>query len=701
MQAEAENQRGVEWCRQGQWEEAIGCFRQALELDPSLFAAHCNLGVVLLQQGQLPEAAQCFRAVLTLDPTFAQAHQNLGTVLSRQQKWEEAMACFQAALQFNPSLAEAHYNLGVAWTHQQQWDQATLCFEAALQLRPHLVEAHFDLGKLKMQQGQWEEAIGCFEQTLQLRPHFPEAYVNLCIALYRIGNLPAMLEVAQIYREVCGEADGLRADLYGMWAAYHQGLYEVAQEMLQDLEIRVEALGPSLDEPTTRSILAALYPELLFHLPYLRDDVVANARLAQRVAQCYFEERPQPIPRPISPVPSFPQESLRIGILSKYFCRVSEGWCSRDLLRELALLNPDLYLYGTARFKPDDLTEEFKTIARRFFLPPSLEDQVYLKEEREVLEAIWEDDLDVLIDIDSVMTRVHPAILHHSPARICVSWLGFEPPIVSRHHYFLGDPYLHPPGVEQHYYERLIRLPDSFLAIGGLSSNPIDVKVARQVLGIGGNQVAYLCMATSLKFSATLARSHVQILRAVPNSVLLHKGSGDTDKAQAGRSVIQETYRWECEQQGVAFDRICFLGRTPTEEEHRTIYQIADVLLDSYPFNGVTHSLEALWFELPIVTLVGQQLYARASYSFLQNLGVSAGIAHSWEEYIEWAIRLGQNRELRQEIRSHLQDVKQPDRLAPLWNPRKFAADLLGTLRELAWGKAEGRGLREASPEKD
>jgi len=80
------------------------------------------------------------------------------------------------------------------------------------------------------------------------------------------------------------------------------------------------------------------------------------------------------------------------------------------------------------------------------------------------------------------------------------------------------------------------------------------------------------------------------------------------------------------------------------------ILQIADVVLDTSPYNGATTTLETLWMEIPLVTRVGEQFAARNSYTFMMNAGITEGIAWSDEEYIEWGIKLGTDENLRKEI---------------------------------------------------
>jgi protein O-GlcNAc transferase len=683
------SQLGIALCREKKWQEAIANFRSALEIEPTALSTRCNLGLALLQINNLEEAVECLQYVIAEDPNFLQARINLGIALSSQNKWQEAISNFEAAIQINPNIVEAYCGLGIALREKEIYDLAIPHFEKAIQLNPQLTEPHLHLGLTLVKINNLEDAINCFVQVLNINPSHSEAYVNLCNTLYTLKDLSSMYAVALDYKYYCDKPDDFRPDLLLIRSSLHLGLYEVAVSSLTELEAKIYNLCDFQVNDNTEILgitnelcdrLSVLYPEILFCLPYLRDDVATNSRLSQLVARSYFHTQTNLISNRITNHKYHQDGSIRIGFISKGFYRMSEGWCNRDVIRELAILNPNIYLYATARFKPDDLTQDFIANSKKLFIPPSLNQQIFLNSEQEIVQEVYNDAIDILVDIDSVLTPIHTKILHSKPAPICLTWQGFEPANISCQNYFFGDWYTHPDGIEEYYYEKLMRLPDSFLSVSGFTCSEIDISAARNSLGVTTNQIIFLCMAIGLKFSKDLVKAHVEILHRVPNSFLLHKGSGDTDTTGIGSDIIRDTYYQECLRMGVAFERIRFLGRTTTEEEHRTIYLIADILLDSYPFNGVTHTLEALWFELPVVTYAGEQLYSRASYSFMKNVGICDGFAYSWSEYTDWAVKLSEDNKLRQNIKEMLIAAKQQDTLAPLWNPHKFAVDFLDIL---------------------
>ena len=127
------------------------------------------------------------------------------------------------------------------------------------------------------------------------------------------------------------------------------------------------------------------------------------------------------------------------------------------------------------------------------------------------------------------------------------------------------------------------------------------------------------------------------------------------------------------ESEGVGGDRLRFLALAGSEQEHRANLGIADVVLDTYPYNGATTTMETLWMCVPIVTRVGQQFASRNSYTMMMNAGISEGIAWTDEEYVEWGIRLGKDAALRQQISWKLRQSRQT---APLWNGKQFTREM-------------------------
>lgn len=690
--------------RQGDLNLALSLCHQLIQIQPDFAPGYKLLGNLLQAAGKLEAAIRAYQWAIALNPEFAEAHGNLGTIYYQQGDFTRAIAAYQTALEFNPNLAGLYWNLGKLFKetgdinqgisyqkqairinpklvgasgyftlgtdlmNQGQLEEARSLFQTTLELEPTSAEAHVHLGIIHRQQGWMEEAISSYKTAISLQPSLVEAHWNLYELFTSFDNFAAARKAADCYIESCqGEGQSMAAIAW-ISAYLKAGSAQNAYHHFLTLESQVLN---NLENLCDRDI-QRLYYNSFYILTNIRDDIRRNSHFYRQISKRFistlprFQSHPlsQNLPRRLASNP------LKIGIISPHYKRHSVGWCSADILRELSQLTPNLYLYVTGALQPDDRTTLFEQLAAKFYHPTAgVTPQT-------IFEEIQKDNLDILIDLDSLTVDTNIEILASHPAPVCITWLGFDAPFISSKNYFLGDWQTHPQGTESYYQEQLIRMPDSFVASSGFERIEADCDTLRHSLGINSNQVVYLCVAPGRKFNGDLVRAQVAILNQVPDSVLLYKGKGD-------RSIISATYQQECQLQNVSFSRIHFLPRTRTEEEHRSLYLLADVLLDSYPYNGGTHTLEALWFNLPLVTRSGEQFLSRMGYSFLQALGIQAGVAWSWEEYVQWGIRFGCDKGFYQQIKNQLIQSKMPETLAPLWNPKKFAQDMYHLLEQL------------------
>jgi tetratricopeptide (TPR) repeat protein len=185
----AHHSLGLALSKQGQMDEAIRQFQEALRPNPGYADAHDSLGTALAKQGQMDEAIHHIQEALRLDPNYAQAHNSLGWALAKRGQKDEAIRQFQEALRLKPDYVDAHDSLGTVLAEQGQMDEAIRQFQEALRLNPDYVEAHDSLGAVLAEHGQMDEAIRQFQEALRLNPYNAETHNNLAIALDGKGRL--------------------------------------------------------------------------------------------------------------------------------------------------------------------------------------------------------------------------------------------------------------------------------------------------------------------------------------------------------------------------------------------------------------------------------------------------------------------------------------------------------------------------------
>ncbi|MEB3341918.1 tetratricopeptide repeat protein [Okeania sp.] len=661
---------------QGNISEAISQYNQAIDLNPDLSQAHVNLGSMFYRQGKLEEAIACYRKAIQLQPEMAAAYWNLAKVWQKMGKSDEAIASQQKALELNPNLGGVEFSLreGYRLAEVGKLAEAIAAWQTGIKLQPDLGEAYCQIGIICRNQGKFFEALQNLKKAIEIQPNYVTAHQHLCGILRDGNNYQVAREAVNKYSQECSEIDPIMTAIYMISTHQVSGLNEIAKDRFLELETKliedINIIKKSVE-------LKSLYGNFLFSVPYLRDDIEANSHFYKLISNAYSQLVLKPKYNNQQKLTNFEysqSRKLKVGFISSHFCRHSVGWCSLDLIRELGKLDTETYLYSTERLKVDDQTNKFSQAVTKLYVPKKYPQGI--ADVKEIISEIQQDKIDILIDLDSLSLPINTEILYHQPAPICISWLGFDAPYISSDNYFLCDWNTHPQNRDKYYVEKLVRMPNSFVAVSGFERIETNKVKLRRSQRIDSEQIVYLCLTPGRKFNRDLVKAQVTILKQVPNSILVHKGLGDLE-------VFKAAYYEACQAEGISIHRIKFMDRFSTEEEHRTIYSLGDILLDSYPYNGGTHTLEALWFNLPVVTHTGEQFLSRMGYSFLESLDIKLGVSWSWKEYIDWGVKLGQDSNLRQEYIDMLVKSKESENLAPLWNPKKFAQDMYAMIEQL------------------
>jgi predicted O-linked N-acetylglucosamine transferase (SPINDLY family) len=405
---------------------------------------------------------------------------------------------------------------------------------------------------------------------------------------------------------------------------------------------------------------------LSFFLPYIEDNPRINKSLQNQLAVIYQQNILQTIDAVEVEESSLPKKDrcLRIGYIGIGLKCHSVGWLSRWLIHHHDRQSFQVFLYCLN-------TDREETFNHQWFRD-KVDITSYLNNSEEDIAAqIKADEIDILIDVDSVTYDQTCMVMAHKPAPVQVSWLGWDSSGIPTIDYFIADPYVLANDAQDYYQEKIWRLPQTYLAIDGFEVGTPTLR--REDLNIPADAIVYLSSQSGYKRHPDCVRAQMEIIKAVPNSYFLIKGKSDA-------TTIQNFFTNLAEEVGISLDRLRFLERDRDEYTHRANLAIADVVLDTFPYNGATTTLETLWMGIPMVTQVGQQFAARNSYTFMLNAGIEEGIAWNQQEYIEWGIKLGLDRDLRHKIHGKLRAGQMT---APVWNTKKFTRDLEQAYREM------------------
>ncbi|MEH2199682.1 O-linked N-acetylglucosamine transferase, SPINDLY family protein [Nostoc sp.] len=367
------------------------------------------------------------------------------------------------------------------------------------------------------------------------------------------------------------------------------------------------------------------------------------------------------------------RKKLKIGYVSYALRNHSVGWLARWLFQHHDRDKFDIHTYFVNYTLVNDYLQEW-------YLSQGGKAHKLGMNGLEIADQIYQDEIDILVDLDSITLDITSEVMALKPAPIQVTWLGWDASGIPAIDYFIADPYVLPDDAQNYYTEKIWRLPQTYIAVDGFEVGVPTLR--RDDLDIQMDAVVYLSAQRGYKRHPETTRWQMQIIKQVPNSYFLIKGLAEEE-------TIKRFFYQIAEEEGVDCSRLRFLPIVYSESVHRANLGIADIVLDTFPYNGATTTLETLWMGIPLVTRVGEQFAARNSYTMMMNAGITEGIAWSDEEYIEWGVRLGKDETLRQQVALKLKASRQT---APLWNGKQFTREMEKAYQQM-WENYSGSQL--------
>jgi predicted O-linked N-acetylglucosamine transferase (SPINDLY family) len=224
----------------------------------------------------------------------------------------------------------------------------------------------------------------------------------------------------------------------------------------------------------------------------------------------------------------------------------------------------------------------------------------------------------------------------------------------------LGDPHAIPAEYDNHFSETVWRMPESYLCLT-VPASPVNV-VPLPALAAG--YVTFGSFNNLAKMSDAVVAVWARILKSVPNSRLLLK-----TKQLSELSVCEQT-RQRFAACGISPDRLLLGGMLASRDDHLAAYNKVDIALDTFPYPGVTTSVEALWMGVPVLSLQGDRFLSRTAGSIARNAGLPDWVAADQDDYVAKAVAFASDLGRLAALRAGL---RQQVLASPLFDAPRFA----------------------------
>ena len=341
---------------------------------------------------------------------------------------------------------------------------------------------------------------------------------------------------------------------------------------------------------------------------------------------------------------------LKIGYVGAHFYDHCQSLFTLPLFRSHDRAEVEVFVYSGSSLK-DGVTEGLRASVEHWRDIAGVSDAGLAR-------MVAEDRIDVLIDLTMHMAGSRLGAFAARMAPVQVSWLAYPGTTgVSAIDYRLTDPYLDPPGTDESVYsERTMRLPETFWCYDPLSTAP----PASEEPSEPGKPFTFGCLNNFCKTNEVTIKLWASAMRILPGSrFLLLAPQGEE------RKRTLDIFAGE----GVSSDRVDFVGRR-SRRDYLELYRTIDLCLDTFPYNGHTTSMDAMWMGVPVVTMPGPTVVGRAGVSLAANLKLPELVAGGPQGFIERCATLALDRRRLAAVRSSLRERM---RSSPLMNAGRFA----------------------------
>lgn len=632
------------------FDEAFRCYEQALLLNPKYHYAYYNRGVTHSELGRFEEAVESYDCALKLQPQFSAALFNRGMAFAHLKRFEEAFSDFDKALDLGARNAETLHSRGLALWNLGRAREALTSYDQALAMDPNHVSARLNRGYCLQAEGRFVQALDDYEQALKVAPENAQIWNSRGAVLHSLGRYREALESfgralqlnpdyaealtnrANVRAQTKGEIEPAIADLQRAIGIDPHQPYAIGEL----LHLRMQAADwHAFDEQSAEIAQGVRHGERVVR-PFVYQAVSQSPADLHACSRIFSDDLIKNFV-PYRPAQRGTREKIRLGYVSAEFREHATAYLMAGLFElhdrtafEVIAIDNGTRDNSAMRMRLEAAFDKFVNIS-------ALSDE-------EAAQRIRTEEIDILINLSGYFGAPRMGVFAQRPAPIQINYLGF-PATLGSHcmDYILADRIVIPENQTQHYTESVVYLPNSYQAND--ARRPIaEQSPTRAQMGLPDNAVVFCNFNQSYKFTPSTFASWMRILDGVPNSVLWLLESNPLMRPNLAR---------EAKRYGVAAERLRYAPMVPIRE-HLARIKLADLFLDTLPYNAHTTASDALWAGLPLLTCLGSCFPGRVAGSLLTAIDMTDLIAHSMDAYERMAVTLGRDKDALDALRLRL-----------------------------------------------
>ena len=579
---------------------------------------HNIYAVILFQLKRYDDAISQWQKAIKLKPDYHFGYNNLGNAFLLKNDLNQALLNYEEAIKINPNYFEAIYNKANIFLKLKDFSNALRYYDKVLSLKNDYISAHQGKAIVYKKIEKFDEAINQWEKVISLNPDNENAYVQKGDILFDKNMLrDALNDYEKAYSINPNKPFLLGSIIHTKTRMCEwEGLDKIITEFKSKIEKNTK-VSP----------------------PYTALTIFDDPSIHLKISKIWSDEHKKTDENKIKKIEK-KNKKIKVGYFSADFRTHAMGHL---MVKMLELHNrEDFEIYGFyfgPKIKESDfLAKRIKNSFDKFF-------DITLKDDLEVANLSKELDLDIAIDFMCFTGNQNRfGIFTQRCAPIQINFLGYPGTSGSKFlDYIVLDDKLICEENKKFFSESLIVLPDTYQP--NEDKKEIDNKVlTKDELGLPKSNFVFSCFNSHQKIMPNIFEVWMNILKKKNDSVLWLLKDND---------ISEKNLKMQAENNNVNPERLIFADHLPLDQ-HLSRLKLADLVLDTFPYNAHTTCSDSLRMGVPVLTLKGKSFASRVATSLLTSMSLSELVTEKLNDYEEKALKISNNPEMLDQLKDKI-----------------------------------------------
>ena len=586
-------------------------------------------GIFLHKKNSLDEAKKIYKDIIEIEKENFQAIHLLGVIFFQQKDYDQGIEFIEKSLQINNKNYSALNNLGNIFLELKKYPEAIEKYKKALNLNKNYTAAIYNLGNTYKAISKYKIALEYYYKAIISDPKFFDAYYDYAELLERTGRTEdaliyysKLLELSPEYPYLLGSIVRSKLSIC-QWKSLDEEIEKIKNNLFNKKKINA------------------------FDILFITDSLEHQTKAVKQYSEDKF-----PSAGNVIDLKQENNNKIKIGYYSSDFSNHPVGYSIVQLFEFHNKEKFDVYAFYFGK-KNDETTKKISKECKEFIDVSNISDSELINLSKKI-------GINIAINLNGFTSNSRTKIFSGRISPIQINALGYPSTMMAPYmDYIIADQVVIPEKNQKFFKEKIIYLP-SFYQISNDKKKISNKNYTYKDFNLPSDKFIFCCFNNILKINPNIFSLWMKILKKNENSILWLKSN---------KTNVIKNLKLEADKSKINSDRIIFANKLESSEDYLASYKLADLFLDTFPYNAHVTGCDALYSGLPILTLCGESFASRVGASLLNTLNMNELIAYSETEYVNKAYNLSINKKRIAELK---QELSNPLTISKLFNSNLY-----------------------------